>query len=316
MQVKVFKLFCDIVAQRSFSEAAVENGMSQPAASQLVSQVEEEFGVKLFDRSTRPFGLTAAGEVFHARCRRVLEQLETLDRELQAVAAAERGQIQVASIYSVGLSHMNRFVRDFLSRFPKSNVRIEYQHPDRVYEMVEQGQAHLGLVSYPKQSRTIGVMPWRVEQLVIACPPDHELAGLAQASLRQLHGLEMVGYDEHLTICREIERALIQADVEVKVVMRFDNTETMKRAIEAGAGVGLLPEPTMDREIEAGSLVGVPIADKPLVRPLGIVYRRGKELSPDAKCFTDLLLEQASVTSSVATAMAPANAASSVVEAT
>ncbi len=293
MHVKSLRVFCDVVTQRSFSEAAANNGITQSAASQMVNHVEDYLGVKLIDRSTRPFGLTPAGELFYRRCRKMVAQFYSLADKVRSLETAELAQIQVASIYSVGLSHMNQYVKEFLTRYPKSNVRVEYQHPDRVYHLVERGRAHLGLVSYPKSSRTIKAIEWRQERIVLACSPGHFLADRERIGLGDLQGVEVVGYDERLRIAREIDRELAAAGVEAKVVMRFDNTETIKRAVEINAGIGLLPAPTLEREIELGSLIGIPLSE-PLTRPLGIIRRRGKEPSVDARHFIQLLLEQAS----------------------
>jgi DNA-binding transcriptional LysR family regulator len=292
MHMKSLKVFCDVAAHRSFSVAAAENGVTQSAASQVVNHVEEYLGVKLLDRSKRPFELTPAGELFYARGRRLVGQFYRLKEKVQLLDAGHAGHVHVASIYSVGLSHMNQCVKEFLSRYPTCNVRIEYQHPDRVHYLVERGRAHLGLVSYPKSSRTIRAIPWREEQIVVACSPEHPLATQGPVSLPELHGQSVVGYDERLRIQREIDRALAAAGAEVNVVMRFDNTETIKRAVEIAAGIGFLPGPTLTREIAAGTLVAVPLAD-PMVRPLGMIQRRDGNQPTEVRSFVELLLEHA-----------------------
>lgn len=290
MQIKALRVFCDIVEQRSFSEAAADNGVSQSAASQMVSHVEEEMGVKLIDRSQRPIALLPAGELFYRRCRKIVDQFENLEHELHDFAASESGQVSVASIYSVGLSHMNRCVQQFLADSPNSNVRVEYQHPDRVYQLVERGQVQLGIVSYARDSRNLTATAWREEEIALACAPQHPLANRESIKLSELHGQTMVGYDERLRIWTEIDRALAQAGAETNVVMRFDNTETMKRALEINAGLGLLPAPTLQREVEAGTLIRIPIEAPGLIRPVGIIQKRGKPLPTEAARFVEFLL--------------------------
>src|SRR5262245_6019806 len=137
MHLKALKVFCDVVRHRSFSDAATENDISQPGVSQMVSQLEEHLGVKLIDRSKRPLVPTAEVEVYYEGCRKLVQRYTTLEEEVRTLHQEVAGRVSVASIYSVGLSHMNRFVRDFMQKHPKANVRIQYQHPDRVYEMVE-----------------------------------------------------------------------------------------------------------------------------------------------------------------------------------
>jgi len=198
----------------------------------------------------------------------------------------------VASIYSIGLSHMNRFVQRFLQAYPKANVRVQYQHPRRVYELVETNQVDLGLVSYPRSSRTIKATVWRQEQMALVCAAGHKLATRDRVTLEDLHGLDLIAFDADLEIRNEIDRALTGRNVEVRVTMEFDNTETIKRAVEIDAGVSLLPLPTVEREVAAGALVAKPLAGCELKRPIGIIQRRGAELGKTASRFMHLLLKE------------------------
>ena len=227
MQIKYLKVFCDIAARRSISRGACENAVSQSAASQMVQHLEERLGVKLLDRSQRPLSLTAEGEVFHRGCRRIVDRYFTLEETVRTLHEEVDGLVRVASIYSVGLSHMNQSVQDFLACYPKSNVRVEYQHPDRVYDLVQRDQVDVGLVSYPQADRKLAAIPWPDEPMVLVCAPDNDLAGLETVALRRLHGRPMVSFAANLRIRREIDRVLASAGVEINAVMEFDNTETI-----------------------------------------------------------------------------------------
>jgi DNA-binding transcriptional LysR family regulator len=292
MHLKSLKVFCDVVGRRSFSRAAAENGISQSGASQIVNTLEEHLGVKLIDRTKRPFVLTPEGEVYYEGCRKLVQRYFALEEEVKTLHEEVAGRVSVASIYSIGLSHMNRFVQSFLLAYPKANVRVQYQHPNRVYELVESDQVDLGLVSFPRSSRTIKATAWREEPMVLVCAPSHRLAARERVTLEDLHGLEMIAFDPDLEIRHEIDRALAARGVEVRVGMEFDNTETIKRAVEIDAGVSLLPEPTVDREIQARAIVARPLVGCDLKRPIGIIQRRGKELGKTAGRFMQLLLKQ------------------------
>lgn len=289
MHLRALKVFCDVVSHRSFSDAATENEISQPGASQMVSQLEEQLGVKLIDRSKRPLVPTPEGEFFYDGCRKLVQRFFSLEEEVRTLHQEVSGRINVASIYSVGLSHLNRFVREFMQKHPKANVRIQFQHPDRVYELVESDQVDLGLVSYPKESRGIKVTDWREEPMVFVCAPTHPLAKRDKVSFGDLDGCDWVSFDEQLQIRRELDRVLAAHDVEMRVVMEFDNIETIKRAIEIAAGVAILPEPTVAREVHAGSLVARPLKGTSLTRPVGIIVRSNKELSAITNLFIQLL---------------------------
>jgi DNA-binding transcriptional LysR family regulator len=292
MHLKSLKIFCDVVGRRSFSRAAAENGISQSGASQIVNGLEEHLGVKLIDRTKRPFVLTAEGDVYYEGCRKLVQRYFALEEEVRTLHEEVAGRVSVASIYSIGLSHMNRFVQRFLGEYPKANVRVQYQHPRRVYELVESDQVDMGLVSYPRSSRTIKATVWREEPMVLVCAPSHPLAQCERARIEDLRGLDMIGFDSDLEIRHEIDRALAAHGVEVHVAMEFDNTETIKRAVEINAGISLLPEPTVDHEVAAGALAARPLVGIDLKRPIGIVQRRGKELGKTARRFMQLLLKQ------------------------
>ena len=293
MQLKSLKVFCDVVDQRSFSRAAEANGITQSGASQMVGHLERRLGVKLIDRSKRPFVLTREGEVYYEGCRKLMRTYCALEEEVRSLQDEVAGQVNVASIYSIGLSHMNQIVRDFRARFPKATVHLEYQHPQNVYELVERDQADIGLVSYPRSSRTISANAWREEPMVVVCAPDHALASRRSVALTDLAGLSVVGYNRDLPIRRAIDRILANHQVHVEVVMEFDNIDTIKEAIGINAGISLLPEPTVAREVSSGELVTVPLEGERMVRPLGIIRRKGRELGRTAERFMHLLHDSA-----------------------
>jgi len=289
MNLKSLKIFCDIISRRSFSRAAEDNGISQSGASQVVGQLEGRLGVQLIERSRRPLVPTREGQVFFDGCRKLIARYDALEDEVRTLHEDVAGRVRVAAIYSVGLHHMSRYVQEFMSRHPKANVRLEYLHPDRVLESVEQGQADIGIVSYPRSTRTIEAEPWREEPIVLVCAPGNPFAGRVEMALKELHGQRMVGFDPDLVIRHELDRAIAAHGAEPNVVMEFDNIETIKRAVEIDAGVALLPEPTIGRELAAGTLSSVRIAADELVRPLGIIHSRNKPLAPTVRRFVELL---------------------------
>ncbi len=289
MQLKALKIFCDIVRRRSFSRAADDNGISQSSASQVVHQLEEQLGVQLLDRSKRPFVLTCEGERYYDGCRQLVRQYAKLVDEVQTLHDETAGRLNVASIYSVGLAHMSAFLRRFSAAYPEAQVRLEYLHPDRVIEAVENGEADLGLVSYPEDSRSLSAVPWRSELLSLVCHPAHPLAKRPSVSLSELANESFIAFETGLRIRAEIDRLLMVHKVDVNQVLEFDNIETIKRAIEINEGISLLPESTVTWEVASGLLVKVALADVTLERPLGILSRSDRNLGTIGEQFVQLL---------------------------
>jgi len=289
MNLLSLKIFCDVVRRKSFSRAAAANRVTQSAASQAVLQLERQLGVRLIDRSRRPFQLTPEGQVYFDGCASLVDQYFALEARVRNLRDEVAGTVSVAAIYSVGLVDMGRFVQQFARLYPRANVSLAYLHPERVYESVIAGEADVGLISYPRPPRGMVALPWREEPMALVTDPRHRLAGRSDVTLRDLAGERFVAFEESLQIRKEIDKALRTHRVDVNVTMAFDNIETIKRAVELGEGVSILPEPTVRHEVDAGTLVAVPLTSPALVRPLGIIHRKGGVHSPTVRRFIDLV---------------------------
>ncbi|MCI0456237.1 MAG: LysR family transcriptional regulator [Gemmataceae bacterium] len=292
MQFESLKVFCDVVRLRSFSQAAQAHDITQSAVSQVVSQLEKRLGgTQLIDRSTRPLQLTPLGQTYYEGCLQLLEQFAELEATIRTAHAQLAGTVRVVAIYSVGLGDISQYVQCFKAEHPDVTVHLEYLHPDRVYERVRDGAADLGLVSFPRRSPKLACQGWREELMVLTCSPVHRLGPAREVRPEQMDGERYIHFDRGLTIRREVDRFLREQGVTVEVVLEFDNIENIKKAVEMGAGVALLPEPTVRREVEDGSLMAKTLVGCRLVRPLGIIHRRHHKLSGAAQRFMELLRE-------------------------
>lgn len=291
MHLRSLEIFCDVALHRSFSKAALINEVSQPTASQAVQGLEERLGVELIDRTQRPLVLTPAGEVYFEGCRKLLEEYRVLEDRVLQFRDQEKvvGHVQVAAIYSVGLLQMDGLIRRFNELYPTVKVRVEYLHPDQVLEQVLQEEADLGLLSFPKETRDLTVSPWQEQPLVVVTSAQHPLGSRETLSVRDLNGIEFVGFTAELLIRKQIDKWLRQAKTVVDVVLEFDNIENIKQAVEIGPGVAILPEPTVRREVLSGTLRAVPLHDVQWTRPLGIIHRRQKLLTTAVSRFIDTL---------------------------
>ncbi len=292
MQFEALKVFCDVVRHGSFSAAALDNDLTQSAVSQIVSQLEKRLGVQLIRRFPRPLELTSLGQDYYEGCKGLVEQYSELEASIRQAQAKLAMTVRVAAIYSVGLGDMGQTIERFAKQHFGAEVHIDYLHPDRVYEKVLDGTADMGLVSFPRKTRELTVLPWRQEEMVLVCAPGHPLALLHSVKPAQLAGQRYVGFEKGLVIRRQVDRFLREQEVHVDVTLEFDNIENIKEAVESSAGVALLPEPTLRREVKAGTLVAVRLQGDRFFRPLGIIHRRHRKLSGTALRFVDSLREK------------------------
>jgi LysR family transcriptional regulator, transcriptional activator of the cysJI operon len=286
------KLFRDIAQNKSISRGAAINDISQSAASQYIQETERRLGVTLLDRTTRPLALTPAGKLFCDLCRDALRREEQFQVQLENLKGFVEGAVRVASIYSVGLSEMSRLQEEFAARFPNAQLHVDYLRPDKVYESLLTDQADLGLVSYPVGTKDLAVIAWREEEMAVAAPPSHPLARKAVLIPPDLDGQDFIGFDEDLSIRRELDRFLRDHGIEIRMTMQFDNIQMIKEAVALGSGISILPARTMQAEIAQGRLVSIPLHAPELVRPVGIVHRKRKRFSNAVQSFLELLLEQ------------------------
>lgn len=288
MHLEGLKIFCDVVRYHSFSRGALANGVSQSAASQAVLQLEKRMGVQLIDRSKRPWVLTPQGKFFFESSQDIVSRYLELEEAVRKRQADLGYIVRAAAIYSVGLQDMGQYVGKFQATVPGADVELEYMHPDQVYQSVLEDQADMGLISFAQNGQELVTTPWRDEPMVFTCLPGHRLARSRSIKPADLRGEPLVGFERGLAVRRAVDRFLRRHKVNVDVVAEFDNIATIKQAVEDGAGVSILPAPTLRREVERGALVATRFQGTRFVRPLSIIHRR-KRLNTAVTGFMNLL---------------------------
>lgn len=292
MDISQLQLFRDIAHTRSISRGAVQNGVTQSAASQTVQELERQLGTKLLDRSRRPLEVLPAGRLLVDFARDVLRRRQELVTRLEEIKGEQGGLVRVAAIYSVGISEMARLEEEFLRRLPAAHLEVDYLRPEKVYQAVLDDRADLGLVSYPENTREVVALPWRDEPMVVVCAPSHPLAGRDCLRPEDLEDSDFLGFEDDLPISRGIERFLRERGVRVRVSGHFDNVQAMKEALRVGHAVSILPSPMLREEVADGRLAAIRL-DTPLYRPLGIIHRRKRTFPRAAQVFLELLREPA-----------------------
>ena len=294
MNVGNLRLIRDVAQHRNVSKAAHVHGISQSAASQQIQELERELGLLLFDRTTRPLTVTAAGRLYVEYCRDVLRRSEELQVALERLRKDTHGTVRLAAIYSVGLSEMAEIESRFAERFPEAQLLVSYLRPERVYDAVLGDAADVGLVSYAESSRDIVALPWREEEMVVAVAPSHRLARKSSVHIREIDGESFVGFDDDLPIQGHIARYLREHKVTVETTLHFDNLQMIKEAVAHEAGVSIMPRRVMTQDIAAGRLAALALDSAKLYRPVGIVHRRRKAFNEAGSGLLGLLQEEQS----------------------
>ncbi|MBX3268384.1 MAG: LysR family transcriptional regulator [Acidobacteria bacterium] len=291
MHIESLKIFCDLVDLQSFSLAAERNFVTQSAVSQQIKALEDRFNRQLLERvrGRREVRLTGAGEVFYREARTVLDAYDQLQESLRGVVGKIGGTVKVSCVYSVGLHEMPSRVGEYMSKFPAARIDLEYSRTTKVVRDVLNGNAELGVIAFPEPKRGLKIVQMPPNKLVVICPPDHKFAKRASLKAKDLAGQDFVHFERDTPTRKAIDKILRTKGVDVTKVAEFDNIETIKRAVEVGFGIAIMPLPSVLDEQRLGTLAVVELSEKEWVRPVGVLYRTDRTLSLAAKKFVQIL---------------------------
>jgi len=293
MQIESLKVFCDLAETKSFTKAAQINNVTQSAVSQTISALERRFQSLLIERSKKNFRLTPEGEVFYDYSKRILATCDALFSKLQEIEDVISGNIRVATIYSIGLHVLPPYVKKFMKSYPTVNVHVEYRRDNQVYENVLGNVVDLGLVAYPTRDARLEIVPIRKDRLVLICHPQHEFAKRKSVKVKALNGQKFINFEHDIPTRKALDKIFKDHRVSVEQVMQFDNIETVKRAVEIESGVAIVPQETIGEEVATHTLAAVELEGGRYTRPLAIIYKKNKVLSPAIKQFIAMLKEPA-----------------------
>jgi DNA-binding transcriptional LysR family regulator len=170
---------------------------------------------------------------------------------------------------------------------PKVNLRLNYRRSDQVYDDVILGSAEIGIVAYPTARAGVDVLPFREDRLAVICPLTHPLAAKAKVSISALAGVPFIGFDREAPTRKAIDKLLREKGVNITPAMEMDNVETIKRAVEMGLGVSILPIASVQHELAMKTLVAKPFAEGNFTRPIGLLVRKGKYLDRASQAVLD-----------------------------
>jgi DNA-binding transcriptional LysR family regulator len=251
--------------------------------------MERHFKTLLVDRSQKQFQLTREGYRVYESAKEMLHTYEKLQCELQEMKKVISGTIRISTIYSIGLHELPSFIKKFLHDFPSVNVRVEYRRSNLVYEDILHNAVDFGLVAFPVKQRQIEVLPFRNDHLVVITAPGHPLAKRTEIEVKELAAQKFIGFDPDIPTRKAVDQIFRDHKLEIEPVMEFDNIETVKRAVEIDHGIAIVPQATVIQEVKQGTLAMLPFKGKAFTRPLAILHRKGRVLTPAMKKFIDVL---------------------------
>lgn len=284
--------FVRVVERQSFSRAADELHISQPAVSQQINALERDLKATLLDRSNKTMQLTKAGEVVYHHAREILRLHSEMERILDEMINGERGDLSIGASYTYGEYILPHTVAKFRKIFPQVRPSIVISNSRDIEQQVASGQLDLGIIEGISVNDKINVRPFARDQLVIISSPDHPLAQRASIRAADLSAQTWT-IREKGSGTREMSKALFaEYRITPAAVMEFGSTQVIKEAVEAGLGIALLSISTIRKELQIPSLRILPFPERPVSRDFVLITRQSKFTTKAMTVFEQYLRSQ------------------------
>lgn len=286
MDLAELQVFVTVAAERSFSRAAARLHRTQPAVSQAVRRLEDELGERLFDRSAKDGKLTEAGRVlldYAQRLMRLAEEAEVAVRELRDL---RRGRVLVGA-NEAAVHALLPVVQRFRERHPSLQVDVRRIPSRQIGVEVLQRSLDFGVLSFVPPEAGLASVVIGDDELVMLVAPGHPLAVRKEVTIAEFGHQTVIAHNEASPARERVLRLFEQRHAPLNIQIALPSLDGIKRAVEMGLGVALLPRRCALAEISRGTLVAVRVAQVRLPRHIRLVYRQGGQLSHAAAAFLE-----------------------------
>lgn len=265
------RTFHEVARRRSFTRAAEELALTQPAVSGHVRRLERHLGARLFVVRHRRVFLTPEGEVLFAFAERVFNLLADAARAVDEVKALERGQLRLGASTTIGIYVLPPVLGAFARRYPQVRISLDIDTTAEIVARVRRSDLPLGLVEAEVEPDGLLVQRFLTDRLVLIVSPDHPWARRGRTEVEELARAALIQREPGSGTRALVERALHARGLAPRVVMELGNTEAIKRAVMAGLGVAFVSRYTVAGELRAGQLVAVETPELALERVFHLV---------------------------------------------
>ena len=282
--------FLEIVRLKSFSKAAQTCFRTQPAISAQIRQMEQELGTQLFERFGSRISLTTAGKIFGDYARQILDTKKQAFDEIRELERVPRGELTIAANEATCVSVLPQVFADYKQRFPGVQLQVVRSHAAKAVQSVLDNSVDFGITQLPVQEKRVEVVQVHSDEVRLLAPPSHPLASRGSVNAEQVaqHPLLLQKIGRTRT---RINEYLADYEEDLQVSMELDSSEMLKQFVIAGLGVGFMAITHAQNELRQGKLVALRLDPLPMIRTIGLVYRKDKALSRAALGFIEVVAD-------------------------
>jgi len=278
MSDRRLQVFHTVARLLSFTKAAEELHMTQPAVTFQVRQLEEQFNTRLFDRTHNRISLTDAGTRVYGFAEKIFLLYSEMDNAVRELTGDISGVLVLGASTTIAEYMLPVLLGDFKAKHPEVTIRLKVANTDGIVAQVENNEIDLGVVEAPVNNKNLVVEACRTDHLVLIVPPGHELANEKNVSLERIIQFPFICREEG-SGTREVMIESMQSagfnPADLNIAMELGSLEAIKGAVESGMGISILSRATLLKELKLGTLVAID-TDPPINRPFSFVHQKQK----------------------------------------
>lgn len=290
--LRQLSVFESVARHLSFTRAAEELFLTQPAVSMQIKQLEENVGLPLFEQLGKKIFLTEAGRELYHYSRVIAQQLAEAEAVLEELRGVTRGRLDI-SVASTANYFATRLLAAFVRRYEGISFSLDVTNRETLLRQLENNERDLVIMGKPPEGMDLATEAFMENPLVVIAAPDHPLAKERKISLARLQEETFVVRERGSGTRIAMERFFAEHHAKLTAGMEMTSNEAIKQAVSAGLGLGIVSIHTLALELQLGCLTVLDVENFPILRHWYLVHRAGKRLSPVAQAFRDFVLSEA-----------------------
>jgi DNA-binding transcriptional LysR family regulator len=303
VEISQLQAFIAVAQQQSFSLAANQLHLTQPAISKRISALEQSCNAKLFHRIGHQIRLTEAGERLLPEAQSIIKRIEYAKERIQTLSDQVSGKLSMATSHHIGLHRLPKILKRYAQRYPKVQLDLEFIESEQAIESIKSGTTEIAVITLPlNRDPKIDFIPLWQDELVVVVNPEHPLAEVktkattntkgvnknkGNISLEELAEYPMLLPAEHTYTREIIQQPFIKQGLNLQIAMNTHDLESLKMLVGIGLGWSLLPKIMLDDKLQV-----LNANELQLERRLGVIKHIERKLSSSAQAMCDLLLNQ------------------------
>lgn len=284
--LRQLEVFLTIARNGNLTQAASQLAMSQSAASSALKDLESQFELQLFDRVGRKLQLNEQGKALQPKAQSLLEQAQEIERML--LNQDDAGHLSIGATLSIGNYLAVGLVAQYKTHHPAADVRLDVDNTRHIVEKVRRFELDVGLIEGEINDMELDIQPWRSDELVVFCSPEHPLAHAGTLTDEELSQAHWILRERGSGTRQAFDRAMHGLLPQIHISMELQHTEAIKRAVEAGLGLGCLSKITLGEAFQRGSLIPLDIPQRDFHRTLYQVLHKQKFQTAGLKSWLQL----------------------------